>query len=206
MERANDQSPGSDVKLKVEVFKTLASAARSRLDNRVSFEWKICISLWTALGASAGFILASTKNLDPVMLVAVIVANVSILYVLGAWWFPWLRERNERDLRTGSTYWESAMEQAVGTELHQSLRIEGWQRFGEQDRPTSPGPKWYQHGNQLSQFAITSLFCALVVAISIASTIRWSREGSDRSAQQKILVEGSGTSRIVIDPITKTSQ
>ena len=62
---ARDHPPNSaepDKKERVEILTTLSKAASDRFTSRRSYEWQISLALWTAFGASLGFLFHSRNG------------------------------------------------------------------------------------------------------------------------------------------------
>jgi hypothetical protein len=90
----------SDEKARFDAFETLRQAAWNNFDHRRSYEWKLAISLWTALAAFTGAVI--TRPTDPalpavrgsVWLVAVGGLAVTLIH---AYWSYNCKVRNDRD-------------------------------------------------------------------------------------------------------------
>jgi len=80
--------PETPAKCEVDLWKTLRASAWDDFHTRRTYEWKIALSLWTAMAAFAGTTLAGHVTVDRCTLLrAVIAAAVALtaLHTLFAW-------------------------------------------------------------------------------------------------------------------------
>jgi len=162
---------------RLEMIWNLSKAARDRFNVRNQTEWKICFGLWTAFGVAAGFVVNSSSWRPGWLVFAGTVAIVFLIYVVfGAWTFK-RRQFDETDSQT-AYFWESAIEEKIGTPLHKELRPgkadNNWLRFGENSND-NPKYDWW-HPGLWGEIIITAIFGILVIG-AVASVAGQPNEG-----------------------------
>lgn len=132
-----------------------AEASWKDMDARRVYEWRICLALWTGLGALAGFELQNATRLSALQCVAISLLVTLLWYMFSFRWIKGLRERQVRNLRTAHYFWDLA-EEELGVESG---------RKKEKPRETSLFEHW-SHGSQI-------IFTLILSAVVLYST--WSK-------------------------------
>jgi hypothetical protein len=174
----------SDEVQKRDVYLRLADRAQHRFDQRREYEWKVNFGLWTAIGLALGFLLSADAPIDSKMKWAATILLAIIVLVYG-YWISMLHVRARRD-RDTSIHWE---DQAIASlpkppKVYNTLAWRGVNQY------------WVFIG----QIGFTFLLAAML-ALSIwfrPSTATFPPDG-------RILIEGNGPSRIVVDPANRPS-
>src|SRR5205085_2120055 len=96
-----------------------------------AIEWKLCVGIWIACGAAAGFVATSDKMLSLWQVVALVSLALLVL-VIFAILATAIHRANRLDARQ-SYWWSSAVEDAIGRELPEELS------------PLDAGPPWLRH-------------------------------------------------------------
>jgi hypothetical protein len=175
-ENDRDEASNSDAYLE------LADRAQHRFDQRREYEWKINFGLWAALGLALGFVLSNDSPISVGMKVGASIVLTMIVAVY-LYWIANLHVRAFLD-RDTSVFWEEQRIKLLPVQLPDTLKPN-----------FKPITKYWV---PVSQFGYTALLASML-ALAI-----WLRP-SVSTSNGKILIEGNGPSRIVIDPATRTS-
>jgi nitrogen fixation-related uncharacterized protein len=178
-ENTNDSGSGRPTTSeRLEMMWNLSKAARDRFNVRNETEWKICFGLWTGFGVAAGFVVNSSAWRPGWGVFAA--TTVIVLLILGVFvvWTIKRRQFDEKDSQT-AYFWESAIEQEIGTALHKELRPgksdREWLRSGDDSKKFKPKYDWW-HPGLWGEIIITVLFGVLVIG-AVASVAGQPNEG-----------------------------
>ena len=109
-----------DDEKRFEALKVLRDARWRSFDTRRSFEWKMCLALWTALAAFIAIMLQGTgewtKDLNFWLVLAISVIGSLLVFGIHIWWNCNLHRSNKIDSQV-MYLWEEAMQDIVGVQL-----------------------------------------------------------------------------------------
>ncbi len=147
----------------------MSKAARDRFNLRNETEWKICFGLWTAFGVAAGFVINASDWRPTWVALAVTAVLLLLIVFVFSWWTVKRREFDEKDSQI-AYFWESAIEQEIGSLLHEELRPKVWIRFGDESR-SKPALDWW-HPGLGGEIIITAILGLLVFLAMCSVTCR----------------------------------
>lgn len=149
----------------VDHYLELSKRAFERFHTRRVYEWRVSLSLWTALGLASWF-MTQVGDLSVVVRVGLILiaVAVNVIYILK--WTPGLARSSENDRRT-AYFWESAAIQEMGGyDLPKQLQQPDWHRVQSTDPPCKEFRcKWFNWA--FGTHIMVTIFFALLFVFTV---------------------------------------
>jgi len=155
-------APAKRTVVDVDSLFRLADVAWRDFDRRRSFEWKINLALWAALGLFAG--LASSRGISLNELVLGYAMLVAVWFVYVFVWIRGIHCANSRDRETAQFYWSE-----IENTLSRESKKFGLDPDSDGDLPgfiqkaIRPLPAFIKHRSPFTQIAVTTLLILLAL-------------------------------------------
>lgn len=150
-------------KERVDVLLSLIATAYERQDRLADVAWKLRLSVWTAFGVAAGFVINAEKW-KPTWVECAIGCSLAlgIVAVVVFLWGPFSYLRTTRWSRVAA-HWEGELEKLVALDLPDYLRMKTWLRSAGGFAANDPLQSWYKQRVYLSHALITLFFGSLLM-------------------------------------------
>lgn len=139
---------------------------RSRFEKRQSYEWKLSLALWSALGLLAGFLATKTVTVPLGVKIVGVLIMLSILFVYGFIWMPGLAIRFDYE-RDRARHYSDLLAETFPEDVGDPLRkaIVGKPKVSDNPRIRWPGTlkrRWLNF-SYFTQIFITGCLLAINV-------------------------------------------
>ena len=147
-----------DSRLRFEMLQGLAGSAWRDFDSRRAFEWKIAISLWTALAAFLATVLTGRIDLPPIVTIPVVAGAAAVLLVMHVVFVRGIARANKIN-RQKQFFYEDQMNRMLNLSLPEEI-----DKLVERAK-RSHGKLWnWSHSFQLLVTAMLLIICVIATA------------------------------------------